>query len=301
VRIVKNKNITKLNTFGIKCVADYFCEPKNEEEILFAMNWARKNKKEWNVIGGGSNIVCAEHVKGLTIHLSGGIIKQKGNVFSVDAGVSLASLISKTTKKGYEGLETLSGIPGTVGGAIVGNAGAYGTSIQKTLSRVFVITESGMRWMENKDCGFGYRESNFKTAKMVVFRAEFILEKGDKKELIKKSKTIIETRNKKYVPGIRCPGSYFKNIHISKIPKQAYKKIDQSKIIDSKLPTGYILELISAKGIKKGGMVVPEFHANCIVNKKNGTAKDAKTIAHILKKRVFKTFGIIIEEEVRYL
>ena len=301
MRIIKNKNITKLNTFGIKCVADYFCKPKSEEDVLFAIDWARKNKKEWNVIGGGSNIVCAERVRGLIIHLSNGVIKQKNNVFVVDAGVPLADLVSETTKKGYKGLETLSGIPGTVGGAVIGNAGAYGTSIHKTLSRVFVITEDKTQWIENKDCEFGYRESKFKTKKVVIFRAEFILDKGNKKELIEKSRTIIETRNKKYMPGIRCPGSYFKNIHISEIPKQAYKKIDQSKIIDSKLPAGYILELVFAKGIKKGDMMVSEFHANCIVNKKNGTAKEAKTIARILKKRILKAFGIIIKEEVRYL
>lgn len=301
MRITKNKSLTKLNTFGIKSVAEFFCEPKNEKEVFEAIQWAKKNKKQWNVVGGGSNIVCGNRVIGLIIHLPCGVIQNKGSMFLVGGGVPLADLVYKTTRCGYKGLETLSGIPGTIGGAVVGNAGAYGNSIQNSVSRVFIIDENGGRWINNCDCGFGYRESDFKTKKAIIFLAEFVLEPGDRKELVEKSKNIIETRNKKYTPGIKCPGSYFKNIHVSKIPQKAFKKIDQSKIIDSKLPAGYILELVSAKGVRRGGMIVPNFHANCIVNVKNGTAKDVKSIVTLLKKRVYNMFGIKIEEEVRYL
>lgn len=301
MKIIKNKNLTKLNTFGIKSVAEYFCEPKKENEFLEAIQWAIENKKQWNVIGGGSNIVCPEKIKGLVIKVDGGKTKISNGKVIADAGIPLDQFIRFVIKNGYKGIEMLSGIPGTLGGAIIGNAGAYGGSISDYIVRVRVLCDGKVKWISKKDCKFGYRESALKHSPCVLLYAEFRFKKGDPKELSTISKKIINTRNKKYSPKIKCPGSYFKNIQISKVSPSVLKKVDASKIIDGKIPVGYILESVGAKGISCGGMCVADFHANCIVNMKNGTAKDAKSIAKLLKKKVLKHFDISLEEEVRYL
>ena len=301
MRIQKNKSLTRLNTFGIKSVAEYFCEPKNDKEIVDAVDWAKRNGVIWVVLGGGSNIVCSPIVSGLVIKIPKGKIVFKKGLFVVDAGVSLDDFVATTVTKGYKGLESLSWIPGTVGGATIGNAGAYGTSIQNSISHVCVLAHGEVKWITNKACEFGYRESALKHMKCVVLRIECALEKGNKKELQEKRKNIISVRSKKFKKTLRCPGSYFKNIHTKNVLMSSLERLDKTKIIDGKIPAGYILELINAKKVSCGGMCVADFHANCIINAGGGTSDDVKNVAETLKQKVYDEYGIVLEEEVRYL
>lgn len=301
MRIQKNKSLTKLNTFGIKSTAEYFCEPKNNREIIEAIDWAKKNGIDWVVLGGGSNVVCSPVVFGLVIKIPKGKVVFKNGFFVVDAGVLLDDFVDTTITKGYKGLEPLSWIPGTVGGATIGNAGAYGVSMQNFISRVCVLIHGEIKWITNKVCEFGYRESALKHMKCVVLQIEFFLEKGNKKELQEKRKNIIAVRSKKFKKTIRCPGSYFKNIHTKNVLISSLERLDKTKIVDGKIPTGHILELINAKKVSCGGMRVADFHANCIINTGGGTSDDVKNIAESLKQKVYEVYGIVLEEEVRYL
>lgn len=301
VKIQKKKSLTKLNTFGIKSAAEYFCEPRNDKEIIEAVDWAEKNGINWVVLGGGSNIVCSPIVRGLVIKMPKRNIVFKNGFFVADAGVMLDNFVVATIVKGYKGLELLSWIPGTVGGATIGNAGAYGVSMQNLISRVCVLMRGKIKWITNKACKFGYRESALKHLKCVVLRIECVLEKGNKKELWEKRKNIIAVRSKKFKKTICCPGSYFKNIHIKNVLTSSLERLDKTKIFDGKIPAGYVLELINAKEVSCGGMCVADFHANCIINTGGGTSDDAKNISENLKQRIYKEYGIVLEEEVRYL
>jgi UDP-N-acetylmuramate dehydrogenase len=307
--IKKNVSLVPLSTFRIGGKAEYFCAVKNAGELIKAIKWAQKKKIPWRVFAGGSNIVFPDgKLKGLLIQIKGGLIHaNKGHkaIITVDAGVPLADVIKKSISLGWRGLETLSGIPGTVGGAIVGNAGAYGHSISEVVEKVEVLDEKlKPKLLTKVQCKFAYRESIFKHRPYIVLRAVLKFKKGNKKSLQKISRDIIKIRLKKYKPGLKCPGSFFKNVVISRINRNKRanltNKIDKTKIIDGKIPAGYLLEQVGAKGMRIGGIEIAKFHGNLFINRGGATANDVKRLAKLLKGRVYRKFGIELEEEIRY-
>lgn len=289
------EKITPYTTFGIGGEARAISVIQKPVELIEAVSAARKNHIPYQLIAGGSNVVFPDKFyRGLIIVFRNltGKLKIEENIIECDASLPLAKLISGALKNGLAGIETLSGIPGTVGGAVVGNAGAYGQSISDKLVAVEVWDPSKGRaggktkWIEKKACKFKYRDSLFKHKNLIVLRARFELEKGDGRALAKKSREIIKVRNKKYAPGLKCPGSFFKNI---------------VKRDGSKLPAGKLLEEVGAKGMRQGGIFVADFHGNLLINDGTGTFADVKKLANKLKQKVFKKFGITLEEEVRYM
>ena len=119
-------------------------------------------------------------------------------------------------------------------------------------------------------------------------------------ELEKISYDIIKTRLKKYKLGLRCPGSFFKNVLVKEVSEKSLKLISQNKIIEGKIPAGYLLEEVGAKGMRVGGIQIADFHGNLFINTGLAKAVDVKKLAKILKNRVKKKFGIVLEEEIRY-
>lgn len=301
MHIKKDVSLASLSTFRIGGRAELFCLVKTPEGLIRTIEWAKKHEIPFRVFAGGSNIVFPdEGLKGLLIRFHGGSLKVSKNTIIADAGVPLMKVISVAIRHGFQGLETLSGIPGTVGGATVGNAGAYGHSISEAVRRVEVWDGKRRRWIANKACKFAYRESALKHKPLFVLRVELRFRKGDRKELQKKSKEIVLIREKKYKPGIKCPGSFFKNVVASEVSRSVMKKINTTKIIGGKIPSGYLLEEVGAKGMRRGGIRIPDFHGNLFENTGKATAKDVKKLAGILRKKVKAKFGITLEEEVRY-
>lgn len=319
----KNVLLAPFSAFKIGGRAEYFFKTSKPENLIKAIEWTKNKKIPYRVFAGGSNVVFPDKkVKGFLIQFSGGGIYpvrnkplqtavaasaiwrtkriSNGVKILVDAGVPLAQVIRKSIQAGSKGLETLSGIPGTLGGAIYGNAGAYGHSISEVVSAVEIWDGRKKRWLKNKDCHFSYRESVFKEKPYIILRAVLKFKKGDPKKLQKISRETIKIREKKYKPGLRCPGSFFKNVPVKKVSKKSLKLINKAKIIEGKIPTGYLLEEVGAKGMRIGGIEIADFHGNLFINRGNGTAKEAKHLADILKRRVRKKFGIELEEEVRY-
>ena len=305
LKIKKNYPIANLSAFKIGGRARYFCEVKSDKELFEAINVAKKLKVFYKLVAGGSNVLFPDGILNYmlikAVKLSSGpSLKIIGNKISVDAGVELLGLIKKAVSGGLQGLETLSGIPGTVGGAVVGNAGAYGHSISEVIEKIEIWNGRVKCWFPKEDCKFGYRHSIFKEKPFIVLRAVLKFKKGDLDELKSISRKTIETRLQKYKPNLRCAGSFFKNVPIKNISQRALRLIDKSKIIEGKLPAGYLLEQVGAKGMKTGGIKVADFHSNFLINSGRGKASDVKKLAEILKNSVNKKFGIVLEEEVRY-
>lgn len=298
------EKIKPYTTFGIGGEAQAISVIQKPTELVEVISLAQKNHTPYQLIAGGSNVVFPDKFyPGLIIvfrHPTGKV-QISGQTIECDASLPLAKLISGAIKNSLGGLEALSGIPGTVGGAVVGNAGAYGQSISDKLVTVEVWDGTKIKWLEKEACKFAYRDSIFKHKELVVLRARFELEKGDGKELAKKSRGIIKVRNQKYVPGLKCPGSFFKNVLVKKVPKSSLKLIDSARIISDKIPAGYLLETVGAKGMREGGIYVANFHGNLLINDGTGTFSDVKKLAQKLKQKVFKKFGITLEEEVRYM
>lgn len=301
VKIKRNFNIKELSTFKIGGKAKYFCVVKNDEELVGALSVAKKLKVPYRIIAGGSNVVFPDrNLNCLLVKIISNKLLISRKRIVVDAGAPLSRVIAAANKNGLAGLETLAGIPGTVGGAIVGNAGAYGHSISEVVEKVEVFDDRGKRWISNKECQFFYRESIFKQEALVILRAVLKFKKGDSVELRKASRDIVRIRLKKYKPGLRCPGSFFKNVLVKDISRKSSKLIDRNKIIDGKIPAGYLLESVDAKGRRVGDIQIADFHGNLFINIGRAKAADVRGLARILKSEVKNKFGISLKEEVRY-
>jgi UDP-N-acetylmuramate dehydrogenase len=302
LNIKKNVSIKPHVNFGIGGDVAHLAEVKTPEEIIYAIKHAKSLKIPHIILGGGNNVVfCDKKTKCLVIKIVGGDIHIKGDTVHVDAGVDLFHLIKTVIGEGLAGIETLSGIPGTVGGAIYGNAGAYGHDFSEVVQSVKIFDGKKIRSLTDKECKFAYRESIFKKKKWVILSAELKLQKGDAKELEKKSDEITKVRWEKFGPKPKCPGSYFKNVLVKDISKKSLKLIDPAKIKDGKIPAGYLLEEVGAKEMKEGGLYVSDYHGNIILNDCTGNYWDLMKLVKKLKVAVKKKFGIEIEEEVQYM
>jgi UDP-N-acetylmuramate dehydrogenase len=307
----QNESLADKTTFGVGGRALGYLPVRSPEELWAAVSEARRHKLHYLVIAGGSNAVFGDELyRGLVIHYLNpeGEIKVVAGEVSCEAGVPLAHLIEVAMNAGLAGMETLSGIPGTVGGAIVGNAGAYGQCISDHLVAVQIFdpvaAERGggkIEWITKEQGAFAYRDSIFKKNDWLVLRARFQLAPGDPTTLHQKSREIITLREKKYAPGLRCPGSFFKNVLVKKVSKKSLALVDQSKIIEGKIPSGYLLQAAGACGLREGGAVVADFHGNLIINEGAASYHDVRELAKRLKKLVKERFGIKLEEEVRYM
>ncbi len=300
MKFARKKSLQKISTFCIGGHAEYFFESGSERELLKAIKVAEEKKIPWRVMGEGSNILFPDAMtKGLLIRVKGGKIERKGNLVAVSAGIPLKKLIDFSIQKGLGGLESLSGIPGTVGGAITGNAGAYGHSISECVKRVEVWERGAARWIPAQECSFSYRESGFKYRPCLILKIELKLAPAKKSELLLKSKRIVAERTRKYPKGLKCPGSFFKNPLVAGMPRSALRKIDMRNVIDGKVPAGYLLEAVGAKAMRVGAIQVADYHGNLFINTGKGTEAQVKKLTNILKERVQRTFGITLHEEVR--
>lgn len=298
----RNVDLRPLTTFGIGGRARHFFEARSTTDLIRAVGEVRRARRGFILLAGGSNVVVSDRqINSLVILLSGSDLKLNGRTITASAGTPLSELIQRAVRSGLGGLETLSGIPGSVGGAIVGNAGAYGQCISDHLARVTVFDGEAVRSIPKRKCGFSYRESIFKCKPWVVTEAQFVLTRGDAKLLAKRAEEIVTIREKKYPPGLRCPGSFFKNVLAGTVSKRARALIPSEKIIDGKIPAGYLLETVGARGVRHGGIGIANYHGNLLVNGGKGTYRDVRALASTLKRRVKRKFGITLEEEIRYI
>lgn len=299
--IKKNVDLSSLSTFGIGGKAEEFVQVSTPAEIIEVLKWVKETGRKYHLFAGGSNVVFPdEGLSGVVIQIKGGNYAGKVRELIVEAGMGLSDVINLSIVRGLEGLEALSGIPGTIGGAVVGNAGAYGHSISEVVEGIEIWDGKIKRWLNRNECQFEYRESIFKKKPFIVLRVFLKFESGNKGELQKTSKEIITKREAKYHPGIKCPGSFFKNVLVADISKKSLELIDQDVVIEGKIPAGYLLAEVGAKGMRVGGIEIAAYHGNLFINKGKGTAKDVKELAAILKKKVDDRFGIMLEEEIRY-
>lgn len=293
--------LARFLTLEIGGPSRYFFEVNSKKSLIKAIKAAKTLGISFIVIGSGSNLLIHDDgYQGLIIknNIKGIVIK--GSMINPEGGILLQALIDRANKNGLSGLERLTGIPGTVAGAIYGNAGAYGQTISDNLTRVGVTDGDKTFWLSKKECGFQYRESIFKEQKdLIILKAEFDLIKGNSVELKKTSKEIADLRKKKYLLGTKCPGSFFKNVLLEKLPKKLRDNLPKDYY--GKIPAWYFLEKVGAKGQKRGGIKIADFHANLFINEGGGKASDFFSLAKEYKQKVKEEFGITLEPEVQIL
>lgn len=298
----ENVPLSKITTLQIGGPVKKFVIVKSEEELEEAIDYAKQNNIDYLVIGGGSNLLVSDDgIDGLIIKNEITGIQGEGVILKVKSGTPLQNMVDYSISHGLSGLQKLTGIPGTVGGAVFGNAGAYGQTISDHIVGVKTYDGENIISMTNDQCGFGYRDSGFKKNHDTILEVWFQLEPADPQTLAKEAKDILSKRLVKYPPGIKCPGSFFKNIVAQNLPKEVFDKIPKEAIVYGKLPVGFLLESVGAKGQALDGIYIADYHANLFINQGRGTAKAFYDLAKKYANLVKKKFGITLEPEVQLI
>ena len=320
INIRENIPLASLTTFKIGGLARYFIEVKSAQDLEDALVFARDNELKIVILGGGSNIVVSDRgFDGLVIVMKNVECEIADETIVCGAGLSLANLVRIAAQNGLSGLEWAVGIPGTVGGAVRGNAGAYGGSISDTIISVEILDMGKIpniklqipNKLQNPNsknqnqidcCEFGYRTSIFKkNPNLVIISAKLKLQKGDREEIREKMNKIIKERAGKVVKGLSA-GSFFMNPVVTDERLRREFALDAG--VESKsetLPAGWIIEHAGLRGKKIGGAMVSEQHGNFIINTGNATAEDIVMLASIIKQRVRKEYNVQLMEEVCYV
>lgn len=256
------------------------------------------------LIGGGSNLVASDAgFPGTVIRYTAAGLEIDGPLIRVGAGVVLQNLVDASIEAGLEGLHTMTGIPGWVGGAVYGNAGAYGHSIHEFIESVRYFDGTRVCELSNADCQFRYRESIFKRRKdWVILGATLRLSKTMKgTQLRAEADRILQIRNEKYPPSLKCAGSIFKNLLLADLPEPVREQVPATVVREGKVPSAYFLEQVGAKGMFAGDIRVADYHANLIYNTGEGTAAQVRHLVELLKSLVLEHYGVALEEEVQYI
>ncbi|MCX7779127.1 MAG: UDP-N-acetylmuramate dehydrogenase [Patescibacteria group bacterium] len=305
-----NEPLKKWTTFRIGGPARYFFLAKSGKDLIKAVTLAKKLKIPYFILGGGSNLLCSDvGYNGLIIKIQNSKFKIQNSKILAEAGTKLSQLVRISLERKLTGLEWAAGIPGTLGGAIHGNAGW--PSKRKNISTVVESVEvlkidDGKLKIEKfsrHDCQFGYRASIFqKNNNLVILSALLKLKKGNKEKIKKEIIEILKIRQKKIPQGFSA-GCIFKNskfkIQNSKLLKEypQLKEFKKSGII----PTGWLIEKLGLKGKKIGGAKISEKHANFIINQGGAKAKDVLKLINLIEKMVLKKFNLKLEKEIKLI
>jgi UDP-N-acetylmuramate dehydrogenase len=301
VQLFVNAPLARYTRFEIGGPARMLANVSAVEALAETLQLAKTNGTPKAVIGGGTNLIADdEGFPGVVVRYVAKNIEIEGTRVRVEAGAVLQDLVDRTIDAGLRGLETMTGIPGWVGGAIYGNAGAYGHSIQECVESVRFFDGSETRELGANELKFTYRTSIFKSNKdWVVLDAVLKLNPAGAAELRSTAEGILKFRNEKYPPTMKCAGSIFKNLLVAELP--AGVTVPEKLVREGKVPSAYFLEAAGAKGLAIGGLRVADYHANLIYNEGGGTARDLWHLIETLKAGVFERFGVQLEEEVQAL
>ena len=274
------------------------------------------------VIGGGSNLLVSDkgidklviknevtgiqaNTHGVKSEVSSG--SHTGSEVIVKSGTPLQDLIDFCLQNSLSGLQKLTGIPGTVGGAVYGNAAAYGQTISDHISSIVILTPDLIRGknlitLSKDECQFAYRDSGFKRTGFIILEIKFQLSSpGDSKELEKEAAETLQKRLAKYKPGILCPGSFFKNVLLENLTQEQKRLIPKERDYYGKVPAWYFLDEVGARGDQLGQIKIADFHGNLFMNLGGGTAADFYKLAKKYYQKVKEKFNIELEPEVQLI
>jgi len=292
-----NVSLSKLSTFKIGGQAEFVVEVKENDDLVGLLKFLNEQGVEFFVLGGGSNLLLPdEGLKRVIIKVATSGVKIDGTTIEVEAGVPLARIVNLAAKNGLSGLEWAAGIPGTIGGAIRGNAGAMGKSMADCIQKVFVWIDWQVRELNKKDCGLNYRDSVFKHNKnSVVLKAVLQLVPGEKSQILAKITGHLVQRSK--MPKLPSAGSFFKNIRLEKWPGDVDTLPELFRSRGS-VPAGWLIENCGLKGFRIGDAGVSLEHGNFLVNFGSATQNDMLAVVEEVQKKVYDKYGVSLEPEV---
>ena len=305
MNIQKNIELKKYTTFKIGGPAQYFIEVEKRLELEEALSFAQEKNLKIFILGGGTNLLISDKgVKGLVIRIKLNKLEFKKKKVIVGAGLDLEELLNKSLDYGLTGLEFVTGIPGTVGGAIRGNAGTYGLAMSDVIQKIIYLDENyHIKEMNKKEANFKYRHSIFKEKLYYILEAQLELEKGNIEEARKLVRERLEYRHNTQPQGLSA-GCIFKNINFAEVNIEDLKKrgVEIEKFIKfQKIPVGYLVEKIGLKGKIIGGAQISEKHGNYILNNNKASYEDIIILISYIKQQVRTKYGIQLQEEIQII
>ncbi len=275
-----NEPLAKYTSMRVGGPADYYLEPADKKDLVDIMKYLHANSFPYMMLGRGSNLLVSDDgYRGAAINLESGLsgARVDGDLVHVEAGVMIPKFVDFCIQNGFSGVEMLAGIPGTVGGAVVMNAGAHGGELSDHLVDVEVLRQGDVQRVKKEAAGFAYRRSGF--AEDVVLGASFRLPKGNKEELAKRRREFIMKRNESQPLELPNSGSMFKN------PKNNF--------------AAKVIEQAGLKGKRIGNAQISEKHANFIVNLGGAKASEILQLIELAQRTIYQNAGIMLELEVK--
>ncbi len=277
-----NVNLSEYISFKIGGPAKYFYIARTKEDLIEAV----KSKLPFFILGGGSNVLALdEGYNGLVIKVATSKLEVNDNEIFTEAGVNSSDLVGLASSSSLSGLEWAAGIPGTVGGAVYGNASAHGSRISDVIKEVEVLDKNTLevKTLSAGECQFSEKSSIFKKDKnLIVLSVVLRLEKGDKEAIIKKAKDNIHSREERQPLNYPSAGSMFINLQ-------------------GEEPSSVLIDKAGLKGTKVGGVEISTKHAGFIINKGKATSKDVLELVEIIKKEVKAKYNIELEQEIQII
>jgi len=305
MNIKENIYLKDLSTFKIGGKAKYVVFAENNDDIIEALRFAQDKDLSIGIIGAGCNLLITDdNIDGLILKMNTKAINITNTQVFAEAGVSLAALTASAHKSGLIGLEWAPSVPSSIGGAIRGNAGAFGGETKDRLKSVKIYRNGEILDIDADALDFQYRYSYFKSAQNrdIILGGTFELELGDISASQKQIRDNIIKKNQNQPVGVACSGCIFKNyegdINLDLIDK--YPEL-QNFVSKGIIPSGYLIEKSGLKGFSYGGIQISEKHANYMINTGAGKFDEVLDLISIVKDKVFQEFGVMIEEEVVYL
>ena len=293
-------SLAKLTSLQVGGVGDWFAQVCNIQQLEQADVWAKRRGVPILFIGEGTNILFPDqnfHALVLQNCIKG--IKRSGNEVEVGGGENLNQLIRWLNRQNLAGMECMYGIPGTVAGAVAGNAGAYGQEISDLVMTVRVWSANQVGIFTSEEAEFRYRHSVFKDHRDCFILSCRLRLRQSRKKLQEISNTILSKRREKYAVGLKCPGSFFKNVLVRDLSPEVIRAIPRDCIQFGKIPAGKLLELVGAKGARRGDAQFADYHANLMVNVGRASSENILSLAYEYADRVWDRFQIRLEPEIR--
>lgn len=290
-------------TFNIGGSARYFFSAKTTEDIKKALQFAKQERIPFFILGAGSKLLVSDRgFFGLVIKLENKGFEIQRTQVRAESGVMVQDMVEATIQAGLKGWEWAGGLPGTIGGAIHGNAGAFRGEVKDSVVSVECMDEGGNeQTLSNKDCRFGYRDSVFKQKNLIVVSAVFSLSQEDSVQLRTVAEDHIRYRKDRHPLHFPNAGSIFKNCELEKFPREFLEfvkpvvKVDPFPVV----PIAFLISEAGLKGMQQGDAEISTMHPNFIINKGHATFHEVLLLMQKVKNELKKKYKIELEEEIQ--
>jgi len=306
--LIENESLASHTVFRIGGPARLYFVAQSVDEIVRAVEQAKTAGVPWEMLGGGSNVLASDKgFDGLIIQPANRECVIDGQGVACGAGALMTVVARKAAEAGLTGFEWAVTVPGTVGGAIFGNAGCFGGEMRDAIASVdaYRIADGARVTLSRDECRFGYRDSLFKHERHVILGCALELTAGNAAIAIAKLDECIAKRKEEQPLGSAGAGCMFKNYTFTEASdlSKLRNEIDVPQIfVDAKrIPAGWLIERAGFKGYRLGNVEVSDRHANFLVNLGGGTADEVAQLVSIIQMRIRDQYGIPLKTEVQFI